>query len=513
MWPRFSFTDFRTIAHYLGLLIVCFSVAPGVPLITALFLQEWEPASRYLLTIGICLVVGTGMRLLMPTPARLNRQQAMAVTGLAWIVLALIAAIPLAMSSHYNTYTDALFDCVSGLTTTGASCVTNVDHMSTADNMFRFVMHFVGGMGLVVVALSLGLFGRRSNDASLYASEGRSEHVVPNVVETTRFIARMAVTIIACAMVPIVLILALSGMEPLRAFFHGLWLAISAFMTGGFSPMSTSIMYYHSLPVEVVVMVVMLLGSINFTLYLEAWRGRTDHFFQDIEVRTGAIWLLAMVSILVATLSSASLFSDLPEMLRNCAFMVVSAASTTGFQTVSANQLTTVFPSGAFLVLAIVMAVGGSAGSTSGGVKFHRVGIIWKSIVSTVKSALFPATARVVVDYHHVGRRQLRPDVSREALTVFTLYVITYAIGSLAGIAYGYEATSAIFESVAMTSNAGITSGIVGAGMPFGLEVVYILQMWAGRLEFVTLMALIVEIFVSVAPDREVFRRLLNRGK
>ncbi len=513
MWPRFSFNDFRTIAHYLGVLIVCFAVAPGVPFVTALLLQEWEPASRYLLTVGICLTIGTAMRLLMPTPSRLNRQQAMAVTGLAWIVLALIAAIPLAMSNHYNTYTDALFDCVSGLTTTGATCVTNIDHMSAADNMFRFVMHFVGGMGLVVVALSLGLFGRRSSDASLYASEGRSEHVVPNVVQTTRFIARMAVTVILCALVPIFLVLLVTGMEPLRAFLHGLWLSISAFMTGGFSPMSTSVMYYHSAVVETLLMVVMLLGSINFALYPEIRRGRTDHFFHDLEIRTGAMWLLLMTAVLVATLASAPLFNDLPEMLRNCAFMIVSAASTTGFQTVSANQLTTTFSSGAFLVLAIVMAVGGGAGATSGGIKFHRVGIIWKSFVSTVKSALFPASARVVVDYHHIGRRQLRPEVSREALTVFTLYVITYVIGTLAGLAYGYDAMTALFESVAMASNGGISAGISGAGMPLGLEIIYILQMWAGRLEFVTLMALIVEIVVSITPDRETFSRLLNRGK
>ena len=242
-------------------------------------------------------------------------------------------------------------------------------------------------------------------------------------------------------------------------------------------------------------------------------QGRTDHFFHDLEIRTGAMWLLLMTAVLVATLASAPLFNDLPEMLRNCAFMIVSAASTTGFQTVSANQLTTTFSSGAFLVLAIVMAVGGGAGATSGGIKFHRVGIIWKSIVSTIKSALFPPTARVVVEYHHIGRRRLRPDVSREALTVFTLYVITYVIGALAGIAYGYEATTSLFESVAMASNGGITAGISGPGMPLGLEMVYLLQMWAGRLEFVTLMALIVEVVVSVTPDADDVRKLLNGGK
>ena len=217
MWPRFTLTDARTIAHYLGLLIVCFAVAPAIPFVTALVFHEWGPASRYLLCVGVCLVVGTGLRLLMPTAPRLNRQQAMAVTGLAWIVLAFVGSIPLVLSQHYATFADALFDCVSGLTTTGATVATDLDHMSVADNMFRFVMHFVGGMGLIVVALSLGLFGRRAGDASLYASEGRSEHVVPNVVETTRFISKIAVIIIAVTFVPVCLLLCVTGLEPARA--------------------------------------------------------------------------------------------------------------------------------------------------------------------------------------------------------------------------------------------------------------------------------------------------------
>lgn len=512
MWPRFTLGDIRTIAHYLGVLIAFFSLAMLVPLLTAFACGEWEPASRYLLAIGISLIVGTGLRMARINPGRLTRRQAMAVTGLAWVVLAMIAAIPLSMSGHYNTYLDALFDCVSGLTTTGASVVTNVDHMSYSDNMFRFVMHFVGGLGLIVVALSIGIFGRRI-DASLYASEGRSEHVVPNVVQTTRFIAKLAVAIVLSGAVFLGAVCLFSGMEPLRAALHGLWLAISGFTTGGFAPMSTSVMYYHSNALELILMVLMLAGSINFALYLEARKGRTDHFFQDLEIRTAAIWLLVMVAILTATLAGGKAFTDLPEMLRSCTFMVISAASTTGFQTVSANQLTTVFSSGAFLTLAIVMAVGGGAGSTSGGIKFHRVGVIWKSIVSTIKASLAPASARVAVDYRHIGRRKLRPEVEREALTVFTLYVISYVIGALAGIAHGYDATSSIFESVAMASNGGISSGISGAGMPATLELVYIAQMWAGRLEYVTLLALVVEVVVSLRPDDGFVRNLIDRTK
>ena len=193
MWQRFSLYDVRVIGHYLGVLALFFSLALLVPFVTSLACGEWEPASRYLLTIGIAVIVGSGLRFLRIDPGRLNRQQALAVTGFAWIALAFIATVPLHLSGHYASYLDALFDGVSGLTTTGASLVQDLDHLSNADNMWRFMMHLLGGLGLIVVALSFGLFGRGAS--ALYASEGRSEHVVPNVVQTTRLIAKIAMVI------------------------------------------------------------------------------------------------------------------------------------------------------------------------------------------------------------------------------------------------------------------------------------------------------------------------------
>ena len=140
--------------------------------------------------IGITMVAGCSLRFLRIEPGRLDRRQALAVTGFAWVVLALFASFPLYFSGHYMTYLDAVFDGVSGLTTTGASLIVDLDHLSYADNMFRFAMHALGGLGLIVVALSFGLFGR-GGGASLFSSEGRSEHVVPNVVQTTQFMDAM----------------------------------------------------------------------------------------------------------------------------------------------------------------------------------------------------------------------------------------------------------------------------------------------------------------------------------
>lgn len=505
MWQRFTLYDVRVIGHYLGVLVLFSSLALLVPFATALAFQEWIPAANYLLTIGVSLIIGSGLRFLRIEPGRLNRQQALVVTGLAWIVLAMVATIPLHLSGHYETYLDALFDGVSGITTTGASIITDLDHLSNADNMWRFMMHLIGGLGLIVVALSFGLFGKRAG-ASLYMSEGRSEHVVPNVVQTTQFIAKIAIGIILIATVILTGMCLFIGMEPSRALLQSLWLSISGFMTGGFAPMSQSVIYYHSLPIELVLMLLMLLGSINFVLHSEVWKGHVEVFFKDLEIRTMVLWIAVMTCVFAASLSASSEFSNLPAMLRRGLFTVISAFSTTGFQNVTTNQLTTALSSGAFLVVAILMAVGGSGGSTSGGFKFSRMGVIMKSLVATIKEALAPDSARVVVDYNHVGRRILSPEVVKEAMTVFVLYVATYAIGSLVGIAHGYDATQAIFESVAMASNGGISSGLAAPGMPVTLELFYILQMWAGRLEFVTLLALIVEIVVSLDPRRLVHR-------
>ena len=505
MWQRFTLYDIRVIGHYLGTLILFSAAAMAVPLVTAVLCGEWEPAARYLLAIGITFIVGSLLRFLRIESGRLNRQQALAVTGLAWIVLAFIAAIPLFFSGHYAVYLDALFDAVSGLTTTGASVVLDLDHLSYADNMFRFMLHLLGGLGLIVVALSFGLFGKRVG-ASLYASEGRSEHVVPNVVQTTRFISKIALGIILVATAIVTVLCLFAGIEPVRATMQSLWLSISAFTTGGFAPMSQSVMYYHSFPIELVLMVLMILGSINFVIHSEVWNGRIEMFFRDIEIRTMVIWLGVMTCVFAASLSASLAFSDLPAMLRRGLFMVISAFSTTGFQNITTNQLTTVFSSGAFLAIALIMAVGGASGSTSGGVKFSRVGIIFKSIVATIKEALAPDSARVAVAYSHVGRRMLSPGIVKEAMTVFILYVITYTVGALVGIAHGYDATQAIFESVTMASNGGVTTGLVTTGMPVSLELFYIFQMWAGRLEFVTLLALLVEIVVSFNPKRRTLR-------
>lgn len=499
MWQRFTFYDLRAIGHYLGLLIMWSAGLMAVPLVVGLVFQEWDAVSRYLFSIGIALVSGSVLRFCRTQPGRLSRQQAFAVVGLAWLVLGVFCSIPLYLSGHYTTFLDALFDAVSGITTTGASLILDLDHLSYADNMFRFMMHLLGGLGLIVVALSLGMFGKTAC-SQLYSSEARSEHVLPNVMQTTRFIAKVTAVVILVATVFLFALFVFRGLEPARAFLHSLWVSISAFVTGGFTPMQQSILYYHSFALEIVTMILMVLGAISFSIFYEIWKGNTEFYFKDIETHTTVVWVVLMLIVMVASLSASTLFADMPALIRRGVYMVVSAFTTTGFSVITQNQLATVFTSGAFLTLAIIMGIGGSAGSTAGGIKMYRIGVISKSILQTIKQAVSPDSARVVESYNHIGRRILTPTIVKEAMTIFILYVVTYVIGALVGIAHGCEATQAIFESIAMTSNGGLLTGIAAPGMPPTLEAFYIFQMWVGRLEFITLLALVAQVIASVIP-------------
>ena len=506
MWARLTFQDLRVIVHYLGILLIGSGVIMLPSVACAIVFQEWNPLARYITTIGAVTAVGSILCLACVAPAKLTQQQAVAVTALSWLLLSLAASFPLYYSGHYVQYLDALFDGFSSFTTTGATLMVDLDHLSVADNMFRFMTHFTGGLGIIVVALSLGIFGKGTT-AALFTGEGRGEHVIPNIVFATRFILRITVIVITITTTILFGLMLADGLPFPRAALHAFWIAISSFVTGGFAPMSDSLMYYNSLAIEWVSMLAMLVGSISFTLIYWIFKGRPAVFFQDIEVKTAIVWLTIMTAIFTASALSSTTFSSLPMLIHRGVFTIVSSFTTTGLTIISQAQLTDVLSSGAFLTTALIMAVGGSAGSTAGGIKFDRLGVIAKSILLTIKQAVSPNTARVSVHYFHAGRRVLDAVTVKNAMTIFILFVVTYTLGTLAGITHGYDASKSMFEAIAMASNGGVTCGIVTSGMPESLEIVYIILMWAGRLEFVALLSLISQIVASIRPRKKRLQR------
>ncbi len=501
MWPRFNRNDLGIISHYLGMLMMVFGLIMVLPLVVGILNSEWAICTHYVLGIGVAFTLGALLRLAKITPQRMGRKHAIAITGMVWIVGALIAAVPLYLSGQYADFLDALFEGVSGLTATGLSLARDVNHMSMADNMWRFSLQFIGGQGVVVVALSLGIFTRTGN--ALYSSEAREESVVPSVKNTARFILQFSSAAVLIGTIISSIAIIVLGVDPMRGVFQGLWLTIAAYDTGGFAASSLSLIPYHSWPLEVVTMILMMFGALSFAVVAQVNKGNWREFVRDIEVRTLAIWTVGMVIIFVAALAAGNFLTDYSGLMRRGIFTIISATTNTGFQVLTTPQITTLFSSGALLLLAVSMAVGGSSASTAGGIKALRVGLIFKGIGLYIRRILQPRSAHITASYNHIGRHQLAPEMLSSALIIASLYVISYVVGALVGIAYGYEALHATFESISAASNAGISSGIVQAGMPVPLEVVYILQMWLGRLEFITLLALFASLIASFIPRRK----------
>ncbi len=502
MIHRLHLDDWRTIAHYLGTLMLMISGFMLIPLVIAIVLNEVSAVPAFMLGIGACSVFAAIFMLCRTSPAPLNWHQALIITGLCWVVLSIFGAIPLYFSDNYSSYLDAFFETVSCFTTTGLSVSIDQDHMAFSFIMWRCVMNVAGGIGVVVIALALGIFGSSSIAASLYQSEGRSGHVMPEIRQTSRFIFNVSLVVIILGTLTCSIACYFSGMSVDHAIFNGFFLTLSDFSTGGMTAHSSGIVYYHSWPVELITMVIMVASCINFLLYGDLWKGTIKPFLKDIEVRTIIIWVSLLTILVVLALGASSYFNTLGSVVRRGLYEVMSAAFNTGYSTLYPGQVLYACGTGVLFVIVLGMCIGGCASSISGGIKALRVGIIFKAIVQYIRQAIAPDRARPRTFFNYHGRQLLTPSLISSAMTILLMYVVTYAIGAIAGVVYGYDALPAIFESVSAASNTGLSAGITSASMPWGLKVIYIIEMWLGRLEFIAFFAMLIELIVSVLPRK-----------
>ncbi|MDZ4169271.1 MAG: TrkH family potassium uptake protein [Coriobacteriia bacterium] len=502
MWVRFTLAEVRGIAHYLGMLVVGVALTMLLPLGTALVLGEWGPALDYFIGAALAGTIGVALMLADVTSPQISNRQSLLISSLAWLFAALVGAVPLALSGNYGSYLDALFDAMSGFTTSGLTVVQDLDHMAHAHNMWRHLTHLIGGQGIIVAAISLAL-AMKGGAISLYMAEGRDERILPNVLHTARFIWFVTAVWVTFGTTVLSVINWFSGMGAVRGFLHGFWLTMAAFDTGGFGPQSQNALYYHNPYLEAGLLMLMLAGTFNFSLHADLWRGDRLEVFKNIEAKTLAANIAICVGLVAISFGASSLLSTDAELWRKGVFHIISANSGTGLMTVYPGQWSQM---GGAAIFAIVLAMGfgGMVSSTAGGIKSLRIGLMLSSVVLSVKQALSPRSAVVRVRFHHLVERFVTPEITASAFTYFTLYAVSYISGGVIGAAYGYDPAAAIFESVSAAANVGLSVGITGPMMPTGLKVLYIVQMWSGRLEFLSLIALVVAVLLAVKPHRGV---------
>jgi trk system potassium uptake protein len=493
--------DVRLIGFYLGKVLLGLGLVMLIPALVALFLEEWNQASAYLIGASLCVIAGSVGEVRLRTRQQLTWAHGMVVVALAWLVGAIFAAIPMYLGGRFSDPLAALFEAMSGLTTTGMSVIHDLDHTPVSEDLFRHLLQIAGGLGIVIVVLSL-FAGGGARVTTLYTAEARDERVMPNIIRTARFIFVVAGTFTVLFTTALFVALLLDGFTPPRAFYHAINLFFASFSTGGFSTMQASMIYYHSAWVEILVMLIMIAGTLSFGLHLALWRGDPRTVLRHLETRTLTLTSSLFLLGITYGLLRAGTYEDVGPLFRKGVFTLVSAVSSTGHQVNVGDTYLTDW--GVLAPAAIVgaMAIGGMASSTAGGIKAIRIGIAYKTLLHDIRRILLPEAALVVTSYDVGRRRTLRDETARAATTVLLLFIVTYLVGAMVGLLSGaYDITQTLFESVSVGSNIGISIGVVHPGMPDGLMAVYVVMMWLGRLEFVAVFALL-GYLVSLARGR-----------
>jgi trk system potassium uptake protein TrkH len=485
--PRLG--DFKVIALYTGKVIIGIGLIQLIPMLTSLLVAEWNPAIEFFIGSCACLAFGLLVEVTCQTPRDLTWAHGLVVAGFSWILATVFGAIPYWLSGHFSSFLDAVFDVMSGFTTTGLYLVQDIDHLSHGLNMWRHILTFAGGQGIIVIALTFLIQGT-AGAYKVYVGEGKDERLLPNVMLTARAIWLVSLVYMGVGTSVLWAINLWNGQHAVRAFLHGLWIFMGGWSTGGFAPQSYNTFYYHSLLFEIVCSFIFIAGSFNFALHWAVWTGKRSELRRNIEVISFFSTITVAMLIVTTGLMRLKIYANSVSYIRKMFFMVASGHTTTGFASIYSRAFVRQWGPLAMLGVIMAMGIGASACSTGGGFKGIRMGIIFKGLLQTIKKVIAPESAHIVKKWHHLRTRVLDDSTLNMALLIVVAYVITYALGALIGVFCGYEPLQALFESVSVGSNSGLSCGVTAPAMPAFLKITYIVEMWAGRLEFMSILAL-----------------------
>ena len=409
----------------------------------------------------------------------LNHRQGMAIVGLAWVAAGLLGGLPLYLSGDFAGFTDAVFESVSGFTTTGASVLTNVEAVSHGSLFWRALTHWLGGMGFIVLSVAilpfLGVGGMQ-----LYRAEVPSptpDRLQPRIMDTASVLWWVYAAITALE----VALLMLGGMDLFDATCH----AFATMATGGFSTKNASIAGFNSAYIEWVVTIFMILAGMNFTLHYQLFRRRFT-WWKDEEWRffIGIFGLFTLGAALALIIAQGAGYLD---SLRLAAFQVATILTTTGFVTADYS----LWPPLAVALLATLMFIGGSAGSTGGGPKCMRILVILKQSFTEIRRMVHPRLVAPV----KLGGRSVDRQIVDSVWAFMALYLATFLVVGIALAAMGVDFTTSFFASIACLGNIGPGLGQVGpvgnyANLPLAGKWLLSVAMIVGRLEIYTVLVL-----------------------
>ncbi len=496
---RIARSVWKPIFYYIGVVITGLGLLMFLPLITSVLYGEWPEAVVFGFSGGVTVLFGSLCMLLLRQyrKARMGWGEGMSITACAWFLGMLFCALPYALSGNYLSYLDSCFDVMSGFTTTGLTLVQGMDHLANGVNMWRHILTFVGGQGMVVLVLTV--MTRGSNGMyKMYVGEGKDERLMPNVIHTARAIWQISMAYLVVGTACLWLVGISDGMAVDRAFLHGLWVFMSSWSTGGFAPMSQNILYYHSLAYELITVVFFVIGSFNFALHFAVFSGKKRELLRNVETMSFTITVTLLTLVATYGLIRLNVYPDAVALFRKGFYQLISGHTTTGFMTIYARQFYHEWGDTALFAIIVAMLIGGSACSTAGGFKGLRMGILYTALKRDIFRMAMPESMVSIRRYHHIRDVVLDDGVARSAMLIVIAYIFTFTLGTLVGMLCGYPFGMSAFESASVTGNVGLSIGLTAPGMPAVLKIVYILIMWLARLEFMSILALGAYILMKV---------------
>ena len=475
--------NYKMVGRFLALTLSVEALFMLPALLISLFSGEYTAVWSFLATVGLLLLAAGVLHLLCKgAPTAFGAKEGLVCVSISWIVMSLFGCLPFWFSREIPSYIDALFEIVSGFTTTGASVVANVEGLSKGILYWRSFSHWLGGMGVLVFLLAIAPGNGQGNGFTMHLL--RAESPGPNVGKLVPKMRKTAAILylIYIAMTVLNILFLLFGNMPL---FDAVCTAFGTAGTGGFGVKNDSIASYSPY-LQNVTTVFMLLFGINFSCYYLLLLKEFKGVLKDEELRT--YLCIVFFAIVLIVINLQGVYGTVEETIRHAAFQVSSIITTTGYATTDFD----LWPSFSKMILLTLMIIGACAGSTGGGIKVARVLLLFKSLRRNIRQVLHPNKVQVVRNNGQVVEESILDNTNAYLAAYIVILIVSVVLISLDGFSTGTNITAVL----ACFNNIGPGLEAVGptcnfSGFSILSKLVLIVDMLAGRLEIFPILVLL----------------------
>ena len=472
--------NYRPIFLAIGILLSVLSVAMLIPATFDYAAHNQEYVSFF---ISSFLTAFVGISLFLTNRGHtnsINIRQAFILTSGSWTVLVAFAALPLYFSNQDLSYTDAFFEAMSGLTSTGSTILTGLDNMPPGILLWRSLLQWMGGIGIIVVALAI-LPMLNIGGMQLFKTESsdKSDKILPRTAQLSFAISSVYLAITLMCTISLIM----AGMSNFDAINH----AMSTVSTGGLSTHDQSVAYFNNVKIEIVIIIFMLAGGIPFTLYISMIQGNLKSLTNNTQVR--CFFAIVLITVLAVAIELHLIKDyDVLTSIRYALFNIVSVITTTGFSSANYSEW------GTFSVTLILMllVVGGCTGSTTGGIKIFRFQVLYQTAKAQIDHLIHP---HAVIRPRFNGK-PITDDISSSVMSFTTLYIFSLVVVSVLLSMCGLDYLTSMSAAAANQANLGVGLGsVVGpagnfSSLPDMAKWILSFAMLLGRLEIFTILVL-----------------------